>query len=203
MANNIVYMTAGASYVDIHDNEVVNLTVADGTVTFDTPSAPPAGTGTARPPARTAGTTASRRPATENPAGTPSSHHPATENPAGTTREQEPTAGTHFPHHVNWPEVEEMLKGFFTPAFLGIGGAHVNQMDKLMADIRTLATSRRDLAMLALLMYRSPSFRRRHRTFSQWYRAFCSIVGCPAVSNCRPARLQPSEQMLRSFRYLL
>ena len=189
MANNIVYMTAGASYVDIHDNEVVNLTVADGTVTFDTPAAPPAGTGTARPPARTAGNTSSRR--------------PATENPAGTTREQEPTAGTHFPHHVNWPEVEEILKGFFTPAFLGIGGAHVNQMDKLMADIRSLATSRRDLAMLALLMYRSPSFRRRHRTFSQWYRAFCSIVGCPAVSNCRPARLQPSEQMLRSFRYLL
>ena len=92
------------------------------------------------------------------------------------------------------------LSGYFKAQFKGIGG-HFDYFSILVEDMKHLALQK-EMVMLAVMIYRSPSHNKKHRTFASWLRTFCKIVNQPCPKDMHPNKYRPNEPMRVRFSYL-
>lgn len=101
---------------------------------------------------------------------------------------------------------EDNLKGYFTLTFKG-GGNSTTKIDYftefLLPDLR-IDRNDKDFARIAYLIYESGKLIKtmRPKTFKQWYRLFCNLVGCKYNVNYKPSNLKIGDEFKRSFNYL-
>lgn len=101
---------------------------------------------------------------------------------------------------------EDNLKGYFTLTFKG-GGNSTTKIDYftefLLPDLR-IDRNDKDFARIAYLIYESGKLIKaiRPKTFKQWYRLFCNLVGCNYNANYKPSNLKISDEFKKNFNYL-
>lgn len=101
---------------------------------------------------------------------------------------------------------ESELRDCFTLAFKG-GGNSTTRIDYfteyLLPDLK-IERNAKDFARIALLIYDSKVLlsAKRPKTFDNWYRTFCELVGCEYNSNYKRSKLDIDRIFKQKFNYL-
>ena len=95
----------------------------------------------------------------------------------------------------------EGLKVYFNARFLGIAG-DPGFYDSFVESLRQLKTPRRAAIVAKMIFDSKVMSNKRPKTFAEWNRTFCQLIGFNTSTRYRPSQLQPDEQLERLF-YML
>ena len=100
------------------------------------------------------------------------------------------------------PAIDESgLRKYFKASFKGIGSGNFDCIPMLIATIDRDWTAYKH-AMIAKLIYESPHMTNKPNTYAEWYRKYCTLVGCAYHSSYKPTKVNPTKDVKEAFAIL-
>lgn len=99
---------------------------------------------------------------------------------------------------------EDELRGYFKIVFLGAGNGNIDYFtNNLLPDLKE-NRSDKDFAKIALMIYNNGKLTSsmRPKTFKEWYKRFCDMVGCGFHRDYKPSILDAGNDFKQAFYYL-
>ena len=98
-------------------------------------------------------------------------------------------------------DVKELSK-YFKPTFKGMGNGSINYLDIMIDELKTERTAK-EFAQIALMIFNSQHLNdRKPPTFENWYKIFCSCIGCEKKTYQPKDLRSPKDSLIKLFNYL-
>lgn len=100
------------------------------------------------------------------------------------------------------PKIDEReLRKYFKASFKGFAQGSIDSVELLCRKLDEKYTPK-TFAIIASMIYNCPYMTNRPATFSEWYRKFCSIVGCEYKPSYKQSKLQITKSLMDKFYFL-